>query len=84
MARNLAVRSYNEAMAIFDEGTPAMKMRLILGIQGHYLKTMNQQSPRMLEEIRDELQALLSDVGVDSSSPGSIYSPEVVPEDEDE
>lgn len=77
MALQLAKRAYEEANRILDEGTPAMKIRLITSIQPHYLRAMNNQAPKAFDDLREEMRKLLSDVGTDSSEPGSIYSPDV-------
>jgi len=76
MAHRLAMRAYEEANRILDEGTPAMKIRLITSIQGHYLRQMNNQTPKAFDEMRSELESLLHYVGTDSSDSRSIYSNE--------
>lgn len=75
-----AWRAFDEGMRLLDEGTPAIKVRLISGAMGHTLRLLNAQSPKELEETRAELSSLLHAVSTDDTQ-DSIYADFPDPDD---
>src|SRR5215831_377265 len=69
-----AWRAFEEGMRLLDEGTPAIKARLIGSAMGHTLRLLRTQSPREFDELRDEMSSILSSETSDGESIDSIYS----------
>jgi hypothetical protein len=70
--QHLIWRGFEEAMNILDEGTPAMKIRLIGTIQSHALRFLKQEQPKEFIEMQEEFSSMLSEMGADDTT-DSIY-----------
>lgn len=68
-------RALEEGMQMLNNATPAIKVRLIGGALGQALRMMGQTAPKELDELRDEMSELFTQVGTDSRDPNSIYAP---------
>ncbi|MGI0133618.1 MAG: hypothetical protein ACREBW_01500 [Candidatus Micrarchaeaceae archaeon] len=64
----LAWRAYEEGMRILDEGTPAMRLRMVTSIQSASLRLLGSQDPHQFEELRSELRGLIAGIGGDNAT----------------
>lgn len=69
-----AWRAFEEGMRLLDEGTPAIKARLIGSAMGHTLRLLRTQSPKEFDDLRSEMAEILKSQSTDDTDPNSIYS----------
>lgn len=66
--------AFQEGMRLLDEGTPAIKARLIGSAMGHTLRLLRTQSPKEFDELRSEMSDILAAQATGGEDIESIYA----------
>ena len=76
--QQLIWRGFEEAMKILDEGSPAMKIRLIGQIQGHALRFVRQEQPKEFLQMQEDFSKMLGEMSVDDTSISIYDQPDAI------